>query len=417
MSRATSATFFALVALVSAAPALATERVVVETEHYRLTSAGELAEAEEWGRVLEAAWPQYAEFFGDEPELEPDERLVVAVFEDDASFRAAIVAGGGTPPSAGGYYCPTARTAYFKRQPTVWFTRNLLLHEAAHQFHYLACTGNDAPSGDWYVEGVAEHLGSHAWDGETLSVGVEPVLSLEDRAGAAQAAVARDDFSLESLLTAEPVSRPEAMYLLRFLVVEQGKRLLRYRKKVDRGAEPSLKDFRKSFGKSDELVADWRAWLETRQSPLVPVFVEWDTRRNDRVRGTGDAITLCRTRGTVRAIETRLQPVDERRLRAGLVLAFEAPRRYTLAMLERRATGGVLELDRMDEGKWTSLGVHELPELAETPLIRAEHTDGGLVVSVDGRKVATLPPADDPEPLGLALEGCTIDFDDLVVER
>ena len=32
--------------------------------HYHLVSTGTQAEAEEWTRVLESAWPQYAEFFG-----------------------------------------------------------------------------------------------------------------------------------------------------------------------------------------------------------------------------------------------------------------------------------------------------------------------------------------------------------------
>lgn len=415
-SRLLSLTLIALLVALGVRPAFADERTAVDTEHYSLTSDGSEDELTEWGAVLEAAWPQYAEFFDTEPDLKRGERLSVAIFEDDESFRRAIARGGGTAPSAGGYYCPKARTAYLKRQPSAWYTRNVLLHEAAHQFHYLARTGNDAPSGDWYVEGIAEHLGSHHWDGTTLSVGVEPLLSLEDRAGAALAAVSRDDFSFEALLESEDVSRPEAMYLVRYLSLTEPKKFARHAKGLDRGGVATVKTFKKAFGKPEKVEAAWKEWLTTRQSPLVPVFVEWDSRSADSVRGEGDSVVVCRTRGAAQSLAARVVPIDERRLRAGVLVAFESASDYTIAVVERKGDGGVLFHERFQNG-WKRIGTHPIANLGGEPVMSVRREEAELIVSVDGAEIARIAAPAEPQPFGLVLDACAADFADLTIER
>ena len=51
------------------------------TEHYHLVTSGPQEECDEWARMLEAAWPQYAAFFGAAPALAKDERLEVRFVE------------------------------------------------------------------------------------------------------------------------------------------------------------------------------------------------------------------------------------------------------------------------------------------------------------------------------------------------
>jgi len=158
----------AILLLLLAAPAAAApEPIRVETEHYALLAETDRAEAEELGRVLEAAWPQLEAFFGAAPDLDGDERLPVRFFATKESFAAGLRADGIAPPASGGYYHPPNRTAWLWRQPTIYNTRCLLLHEVTHQFHFLARTGNRSLPQNWYVEGLAEHLGRHEWDGET----------------------------------------------------------------------------------------------------------------------------------------------------------------------------------------------------------------------------------------------------------
>jgi len=152
---------------------LAAEPLVFQTEHYRVEWGGARGTGEEYARLLEAAWPQYAKFFGAEPKLKEGERLRVRYFTTRERWVKALMADRAIPPGkAGGYYWPSTKTAYVFQQPTRSYTRTLLLHEAAHQFHYLARTKNKNPGLPWYTEGVAEYLAEHFWDGEKLELAV-----------------------------------------------------------------------------------------------------------------------------------------------------------------------------------------------------------------------------------------------------
>ncbi len=416
------------VALVAPLPAYAGDRSVATTEHYEVSTGGSAAEAEEWGRVLETAWPQFGDVFGSSPKLRRGERLRVAVFEDDATWRAAIVAGGGMAPSSGGYYCPVAKTAYLKRQPTRWYTRTLLLHEAAHQFHYLGATGNSPPGADWYIEGIAEHVACHTWDGTSLRLGVVPLLSLEDRAGAALTAVAAADFGLEKLLVARPVRRPEAMHLVRFLRDGAGgafrKRFDGLARKLDRGTSVSWTQMRRTLGDPDEFVAAWRAWLPTVQEPLVSVFVEWEARAADQLRGTGKTISICRTREPARRISARARPMSAGPWRVGVLLHFEGPDRYTVAFLTGDAEGeAAVRVDRMTAGRWTNLhqgaaGVTAEAVRADGVVVTALRGEDGVAFDVAGKRIGVwdLPGEPGAQSLGLALDHCDADFGSIVID-
>ena len=56
-------------------------------------------------------------------------------------------------------------------QPSPYYRRHLLLHEGTHWFMNRKY-GNHGPP--WLMEGTAEWLGTHRWDGETLTMGVIP---------------------------------------------------------------------------------------------------------------------------------------------------------------------------------------------------------------------------------------------------
>ncbi len=394
--------------------------MVVRSAHYDFSSAGERGEAEDLSRMLEAAWPHYSTFFGAEPTLRGEARLHVALFEDDATWRAAIVAGGGSAPDSGGYYCPAARTAYLKRQPSAWYTRTLLLHEAAHQFHYLACTGNDTPTGNWYVEGVAEHLGSHTWDGETLHVGVTPLLSLEDRSGKALTEVAAADFSLAELIDAPSASRPVAMFLVRYLAETQAKKFGALRKKLDRGTGFDAKQFARAVGKPERFLPAWREWLATVQEPLQSVYLEWDARGPAELHGTAGVVSVCRTREPARSISAHISRRGERRFRAGLLLAITNPRDYVVALVDDSGETSRLFVDRQRDGRWTrlvqaDLGVAGNGEWDAT----ATHAGEGVLLTLCGVDGETREFTIDALPegsLGLAIDSCSAAFTSLRID-
>ncbi len=416
----------------SATQLLANERVTVTTEHYELTSAGSQEEAKDWGRMLEAAWPQFTEFFGAAPKLRKGDKLRVAVYETDAPWREAIVAGGGVAPSSGGYYCPVAKTAYVKRQPSAWYTRTLLLHESTHQFHYLARTGNDALEANWYVEGIAEHLGSHTWDAKTLTIGVTPPVSLEDRAGAALTTLAEPGFSLPDLVEADAADRPTAMFLVRFLKETQAKKFAAMTRKLDRGSILKSKQFQRTFGKPDALVAKWKEWLAEQQETFDSVTVEWDSLGARRVLGVGPAVSLCRTSGDALVIAARLTRHGKRPLRAGLLLSVTSRSEFVAAFVDERSDRPRLDVAQLRGGKWRTLKSVDLDASGQGDwFLTASRSDADALISVGRlsppgtkdtklftpRELAPIPlPAGAPtQALGLAVDNCMVEFSRITV--
>lgn len=385
-------------------------RGAVLTTHYELRSEGPSAEADEWGRVLEAAWPQLKAFFRAEPPLKEGERLRVVFTESAEAWTQAIRAAGGNPPGggAGGYYCPISRTAFLYRQPSAWYTRTLLLHEVAHQFHFLAATGNRSPGARWYIEGVAEHLSHHAWDGTTLTLGIVPLLSLENRAGLALARVNDPAFDIEALVNDGPHERPEAMHLVRYLLEGEGgnrrKRFEAMAEKLDRGGQAGAL-FGRSLGPPRRLLDQWRDWLPEVQEPLAPVHVDWDTRGPRTVRGTSGGVSGCRVRRPAAAISATLAPLPGARWSAGLLLHATDAAQYTVALV----TPGGLRVQRLEKGGWSMLPVGQPPPPGDQPWRLAATREGTRVtLRVNGGEVGTYDLPGDA--LGLAVDGCTMDF-------
>jgi len=408
----------ACAALVLGGPAQAAA-TSVETEHYTFVTEGPEAEARELTRVLEAAWPELTEFFVTAPKLAKGERLTVRFFETQAAMKAAIVAGGGAAPDSGGYYCPVAKAAYAFRQPSRWYTRTLVLHEATHQFHRLgAALGATPPA--WWEEGLAEHLSSHTWDGRTLRLGVVPPVSLEDRSGAVWKSV-HTDYPVEGIPGEQPLDRPRAMHLVRFLAAgDAGKPFPAWkdlRKTLDRGGAVKSRDLWKPYGKAPLFRERFVHWLPTVLQPFVSEFIEWDSLRDDAVRGTGAVVAICRTRAPAASIEATVAPADPSKpWRAGLLLAWRGADDYVIAQLVSGGNGDSgavavpsVRVDRRLAGAWQTLFDGPLPPGAAAPWkLSVERRGSEAAFRIGGADAAVV--AVPQGPLGLCLDACTADF-------
>jgi hypothetical protein len=404
-----------LLLLLRAAP-LSAEDVVVEGARWRLTSAGPRAEAEEWSRMLEAAWPQYAEFFGKAPTLAKDEKLAVAVFETLPAMEAAIKAAGGTPPGAGegGFYDPASKTSYAFRQPSVWYTRALLLHECAHQFHWRA-KGLSGSAPFWFGEGAAEHLSRHTWDGSRLRLGVVPPLSLENYAGRALEALKSPTFDFEKVFTgAGDVDRPVVMHLIRYLVHGENGRLRPkfddLAPKAERGTKFDAASFAKWFGSAKKFVPAWRAWLETALEPWEVLTVEWDARDSDALRGTSpNCFALCRRRAETKRLAAKLRPIGTGAWKAGLLLRYGGPEDYDVALI---LDGAKVRIDRRKDGKWEPGRERDAPHV-EGGGWRIEGVRDGDVVKcvVNGTDCGEIEAP--PGSMGFALDSSTAEFTEI----
>lgn len=393
------------------------EPVVVESEHYRLTSAGTRAEAEDWSRMLETAYPKYAEFFGKVPALAKGERLAVSFSETSAEMEAAIKKGGGASPGGeGGYYDPVSKCAYLFRQPSVWYTRALLLHECAHQFHWRARALTSSPP-FWYGEGIAEHLAHHTWDGEHLRLGVVPALTLEKYAGKALEAAKAPAFDLGRVVDAATGDdRPVAMHLVRFLCAgENGKLRAKFDdagQRMERGAKFDAAAFARTFGPAKKFAADFRAWLETVQEPWEVLTVDWDARAADALRGASpNVVSLCRRRAETTKVAATLRFVGDGGRNGGLLLRWASGDEYDLLMIR----GGRVRIERRKDGRWTTTSDVEAPPSDEGAWRVEAVRDGGVVkCTVNGAAVAELEvPAGS---MGLCLDASTVDFTEIRAE-
>jgi hypothetical protein len=162
-------------------------RAQITTEHYRIYL--EKYDPGDTGRMMEAAYKAWSAFFGKEPlkptaptpgkEAKPPRKLVVKGYATPQNYQA----GGkkdGTPAPTGaanmGMYWTGTSIAHFYAPSGKDALRYMILHEAAHQYHYIAMTGNGGATANWYIEGLAIWSGSSAWDGKvfTLGGGVKP---------------------------------------------------------------------------------------------------------------------------------------------------------------------------------------------------------------------------------------------------
>lgn len=137
-----------------------------------LTLVTDLPIDDEIGRlpaVFDAAVPLWGARFGvAQPDL-AEWRVQAYLIGDRAKFAAA-----GLMPHASQdfpYGLSMGHELWLHRQDIPYYTRHLLLHEGTHSF-MATRLGGCGPG--WYMEGVAELLGQHAWeaDSQKLALGV-----------------------------------------------------------------------------------------------------------------------------------------------------------------------------------------------------------------------------------------------------
>lgn len=117
------------------------------------------------GNVFDAAVDEWADYFGVPPEEVSRWRMQGFLIQDRAKFAALGLMPEAQPDFEHGY-CQGAEL-WVVDQPSDYYRRHLLLHEGTHGFMY-AFLGEDWPG--WYLEGMAELLGTHRWNDGKLTL-------------------------------------------------------------------------------------------------------------------------------------------------------------------------------------------------------------------------------------------------------
>ncbi|MCB0217931.1 MAG: hypothetical protein KDH92_14915, partial [Chloroflexi bacterium] len=380
-------------------PHIVVEGQEVRSAHYALHV--EVLDGREIGQLLEALHPQLTAHFGGAPA----EILRGGIYADRPSYVAALAADGIQDPGGGGYYAPQTRKFYLFVQPSDHYSRQLTIHEATHQFHYLAGTENRGASGGWYVEGLAEYFGMHAWDGERLETGVVPWVTLEDYPAQALARFDARGQDLAALIADRgDWPRPPGWALVHFLMHTRPDEAKALFERLDRREDPT-EAWEAVFGPVDGAWADaYRAWLVGHQQPWQEVwraFQQW----GDALEGKSGVNAIALLKQTPQRLAVEIEPVSGS-LRAGLVFGYRSSGDFHLFQV--LADGRVWVL-RFADGQWTFLHQGQAAEPGPDGRHRLaiEQGDAELRLLANGVEVTRLAAEG---RLGLNVDGCRVRF-------
>jgi len=153
---------------------------------------------------FDQAYPQWREHLGLADQEAKPWHVVGRLMKDEAKFRAAGLLSDELPQFQFGY--TRGDEIWWREQPSAYYRRHLMLHEGTHSFMY-AHFGTCGPP--WYMEGMAELLGTHSLVDGVVKLNVFPA-SRDDVPYWGRVKIVRDavrdgqSLSLEQVLALEP---------------------------------------------------------------------------------------------------------------------------------------------------------------------------------------------------------------------
>lgn len=119
--------------------------------------------------VFDQAFVQWCEYFGKNPTQLAGWHITGVLMKDGTRFAEQGLLPAELPPFDYGF-C-TGDKLWLYEQPSAYYRRHLLLHEGTHGF-MLTVLGSCGPP--WYMEGLAELLGTHRWHEGRLTLNYMP---------------------------------------------------------------------------------------------------------------------------------------------------------------------------------------------------------------------------------------------------
>ena len=123
------------------------------------------AEVDSLPKVFDQAFGQWCRYFGRDPAKLADWHVNGFVIKDKAKFQANGMLPGDLPEFPNGY--ARGNEFWLYEQKSDYYRRHLFLHEGTHAFMFYVF-GTCGPP--WYMEGMAELLGTHKWAGGRLTL-------------------------------------------------------------------------------------------------------------------------------------------------------------------------------------------------------------------------------------------------------
>lgn len=279
--------------------------------------------------AFDQAYPQWRNYFGLADENERPWRVMGRLMKDEAKFRAAGLLPAELPQFVYGY----ARNdeIWWREQPSAYYRRHLMLHEGTHSFMY-ANFGSCGPP--WYMEGMAELLGTHSFVDGKLTLDVFPK-NRDDVPYWGRVKIIRDaikagqPLSLDEVLNLEPgLQSPVAHYGWCWATTAFLDGHPRYRERFRRlPAEVRKPDFN---GRLRTVFAeDWSDLNEEWQCFVLELDYGYDLARNAIEFAAGEPLAAGGQRVNIEA--ARGWQSSGIRLEAGKKYSLKAGGRYQLA--------------------------------------------------------------------------------------
>ncbi len=122
-------------------------------------------EIDDFPQAFDQAFELWCKYFGLDANKYPDWRIRASLIADEARFKACGLIPDDLPKFYNGY--TRGHECWLYNQTSTYYRRHLLLHEGVHGFMF-SLLGSKAPP--WYIEGMAELLGTHDWENGQLEL-------------------------------------------------------------------------------------------------------------------------------------------------------------------------------------------------------------------------------------------------------
>ncbi|HTQ38551.1 MAG TPA: hypothetical protein VMJ32_05960 [Pirellulales bacterium] len=116
-------------------------------------------EVDELPQVFDQAFELWCKYFGLDAARYPDWKMRASIIDNPQRFIDAGLMPADLPKFLNGY--TRGHECWLYNQTSPYYRRHLLLHEGVHGFMF-SLVGSNAPP--WYIEGMAELLGTHHWE-------------------------------------------------------------------------------------------------------------------------------------------------------------------------------------------------------------------------------------------------------------
>ena len=347
------------------------------TTHYELYAETTQADAIDLARLLEASGAAFAAWFERPFPLGSGERFKVKYYKDQPSWTAGMAADGiNAPADAGGYFDPGKKTAYLYKQGNPYYSHVLLVHEATHQYHHVSRI--KVPSLPfWYMEGHAEYLARHDWDGRCVRLGVVSLLSWEDIPAKVSPPIGEPAI-LDGSVTP---TRAQAWALFRYL--DTGPLRAKFKDYRDALDATGTASFSTLVADPTSLSSPFTAWLPTAQEPMKPIFTEWVHVGPTSVSvDTPGVFSLAVVKSAVTHFEAKLELPASGPWTAGAVVAYTDAQHYIGVV--QASNGMVKTFTANGSAIWNDLGAAPLPS-GKLEAFSVDFSGGNANVTFNGK--------------------------------